>query len=155
MHHNHRLCAGGPGALGRGGVEVEGAWVDVCKDGGGADFGHDFGRGDEGKVGNDDLVAWADAERAQGEVQGVGTVATTDDVGVEVEGGAEFGLEGGHVAPADEGGLLEHLVHGPVELGSEPRMQALQVDHVNGARRRLRTGRVHRQEAKIARTLAA
>ena len=97
----------------------------------------------------------ADAERAKGEVQGVGAVAAADDVGVELEGGAEFGLEGGHVPPSDEGGLLEHLVHGPVELGPESRVQPLQVDHVDGARRRLRTGRVHRQEAKIARTLAA
>ena len=72
---------------------------------GGADFGRNFGRGDEGEVGDDDLVAWADAECAQGEVQGVGAVAAANDVGVELEGGAEFGLEGGHT-PADEGGLL-------------------------------------------------
>ena len=155
VHHDDGLRAGGSGALGRGGVEVEGVGVDVCEDGGGADFGHDFGRGDEGKVGDDDLVAWADTERAQGEVQGVCAVAAADDVGVELEGGAEFGLEGGHVPPADEGRLLEHLVHGPVELGPESPVQPLQVDHVDGARRRLRTGRVHRQEAKIARTLAA
>ena len=64
VHRDDGFGSGRSGALGRGGVEVESAWVDVCENGGGADFSHDFGRGDEGEVGDDDLVAWADAERA-------------------------------------------------------------------------------------------
>ena len=107
---------------------------------------------DVGKDANDEIVADSD-EDSGGSDEDVPD-APEDDYESDGEG-QEWSLGFCVEAPADEGGLLEHLVHGAVELGSESSVQPLQVDHVDGARRRLRTGRVHRQEAKIARTLAA
>ena len=54
--------AGGDGALDGGGVEVQGDGVDLRKDGRGAHLEDSVSDGDEGKGGDDDLVAGADAE---------------------------------------------------------------------------------------------
>ena len=101
--------ARGEDALDGGGREVEGDGIDVGEDGRGADVEDGVGDGDEGEGGNDDFVAFADAESEQGHVQAGGAAADGDGVGDGVvvgEGGfegGEFGAEA-EVRRAQDGG---------------------------------------------------
>jgi hypothetical protein len=68
------------GALDGGGIEIEGEGVDVGEDGRSADVEDGVGDGDKGERGDDDLVAFTDAEDEQGQMKAGG--AGADGYGV-------------------------------------------------------------------------
>ena len=83
VHGNHRFGTQGhvvvyraDGIVQTFGIHVEGAGVDIDKDGSGAFERHHFGRGEEGEVGHKDCIAFAHAKGLQGQGQGVGAVGT-------------------------------------------------------------------------------
>lgn len=89
----------GQRAFNCGGCEVESDRVDVGEDGCGANVKDGVGYGDEGERGDDDFIAFSDAESEQGHVQACGAAADCDGVGDGVVCGQsgferrEFGTE--------------------------------------------------------------
>ena len=64
-----------------GGIEIEGDAVDLRKDGRGAHLQDGIGHGDKSEGGNDDLVALADAQGEQSQMQAGGAGADGYGVG--------------------------------------------------------------------------
>src|SRR5262249_50814990 len=89
---------------------------------------------DERVGGEDDLVPAADAERAQGERDGVGARPDADGlVGLAVRG--EVGLEVLDVAAEDERALLRDGAHGAEQLLEQLGVVAVHPDEGHRARR--------------------
>ena len=82
-----RLGAGGEVRLHRGCIQVAAVAVDVDEHRRGAAHDGGGGGGDEGAGGGDDLVAGADAEGDQGELERLGAVVEGDGVVATEEGG--------------------------------------------------------------------
>lgn len=79
-HGHDGFGPGGDGGFEQGRVQVEGAGVNVHVHRLGPQQGHGLGRGDVGKAGGDDFVAWANAQRHLGNLQCVGAVGHGDAV---------------------------------------------------------------------------
>ena len=89
------------GAGNGGGIEVESDGVNLRKDRRGANLEDGVGHGDKGKRGNDHLVAFADAEREQGEMETGSARADGYGVGHGVIGG-QRGFKGCKLGPKAE-----------------------------------------------------
>lgn len=107
-------------------VDVE-ILVDVHKDGPGAGLGDRFGGRDPAVGDGDDLVAEADAQGLEGDVDGVGSVGATDAVLHAELFGIGF-LETLDVLAADEGRLVDDGLNGWVDLGFEGEILSFEVD---------------------------
>jgi hypothetical protein len=115
LDHDDRAGARGDGRGQDLGGDQEGVRVDVDEGRNGADPDHRGGGSDERVGGHDHLVAGPDAERLQGELQGVGAVGDTDRMGgVAVTG--ETGLELGDGRAADVPALQEGLDVGVLDV---------------------------------------
>lgn len=105
-------------------------FVDVHEDGTGAGLGDGLGGRNPGVSHSDDLVAGADAERLERDVDGVGAVGAAYAVLDSVLGGVSS-LEGIDVLPADEGGIVDDGLDGGVYLGLDGQVLGFQVDKRN------------------------
>ena len=107
-------------------IDVQRVGVDVDEHGAGAGLDDRLGRGVEGERGGDDLVALADAGRAQGDGQAVGAVGDADG-----PGGAEVGgrllLEGLDVGAQDVAPSAQDVEHRPLDLLADLGVLALDV----------------------------
>ena len=92
--------------------------VDVAEDRPGAGGRDGLGRGVEGERGDDDVVARADAQRAQRDGQRLGAVGDPDDV-VDAQEGGELLLEGRDLGPEDVLAAIEHLVDGLAQAAAQ------------------------------------
>jgi len=83
--------------------------VDLSKDWSSADLKNGVGHGDKGERRNDDLVALADAQREQSQVQSCGAGADGNSVGHAMEGG-QRDLEGIELGPRLKRGVRRTAV---------------------------------------------
>ncbi len=131
QRHRHQ----GAGALGDGCLQqrrVEGAGVrlDVDVHRPRAEQGHGFGGGDEGEAGGDHLVARADAQRHQGDLQGVGAVGAGDAVAGAGEG-AQALLQFGHLRAEDVLAVVEDAADAGLDALADALLLGLQVDELD------------------------
>ena len=99
-------------------IDQVGPGVAVDQDRPGADGADRQGGGDVGVGREDDLVAGLDAERGQGQPEGVEAGADPDGVGHPGQLG-EGPLELAHLGAEDETGSLQHLLDGGQHLGPD------------------------------------
>ena len=126
------LGAGAELGLDEAGVDVAGLGFDVDEHWGGADQDDDFGGGDEGEGGGDDLVPGADAKGHQADEQGLGTAGDGDAVaGAGVGGQACFQFP--HLGAEDELAVVEDAVEVALQLRAQLLLLGGQVDEVQTA----------------------
>ena len=128
VHGDHRLGAGRDCGLQPVRVQVVGPRVDVHEHRRRADVHHGAGAREERVGGRHDFVAWAHAERAQREDQGVGARGAADrEAALDVAG--DLLLEPRDLGASDEAGALEHAVDGRVEVRPERRVLRVALGH--------------------------
>ena len=110
-------------------IDVE-VLVDVHEDGFGAGLADGFRGRDEAVGDGDDLVAGADAQGLEGDVDGVGAVGAADAVLPAELPGIGF-LESLDVLAADEGGFADDGLDGGIDLGLDGLVLGLEVDEGN------------------------
>ena len=118
-------------------VQVERVRVDVGEDGRRAEQRGGLGRGDERERRADHLVARANAERHQRDLERVGPVGDAEGVDLLVSAeardvGRQILLEGGHEGTAHERAAVQHGGDGGVDLGAGGVDLRPQVDHLEG-----------------------
>jgi len=109
-------------------IDVEGLRVDVHEDRRRADVADRLRGGDEGERGRDDLVAGPYPRGQEGEVQRVRAGGHGDGV-LRAEEFRRLALEGLHVGPEDELGLLQRIEEARRDLLPETVELDLQVNH--------------------------
>jgi hypothetical protein len=101
-----------------GGGHAPGLGVDVAEDGGRAEGHHGLGGGEEGERGDHHLVARADAQRAETDLQRVGPIGEPDAV-LSTDEAGELGLERLDLRAEDVAAALEDRPLAIGDLGQQ------------------------------------
>ena len=109
------------------GIQVVRSRIDVHEDGPRVHHEHAGRRGHEGEGRGDDLVTGPDADRLEGDDEGIGARSDPDAVGDTAEAG-QLALEGGDLGPENEAAGGEHARRRRRQLGLERLVLPREVD---------------------------